>query len=249
MTGGADRERLAFYQTVADSELFLWLVEQPHDDALSPEIHDVDGTSYVLAFDTEDRLAELAQQPVARIAIAGRALANMLTGQGIGLALNLGAAPSAILLPPEAIDWLVATLQPGKSEALSRQPVAVQPVAGTSAALLNALADTLSRAVGHAECAYLAQAVYDDETTALMITFIGARAHTEAALRDAVAEALVFSGDEDQPLDVAFLDGAHPMVRVLKGCGQRLDMSMPEPKAPASPQPPGMDPDKPPMLN
>lgn len=248
MMSGADAERLGFYQAVADAELYLWLTEEPQGENISPEIYTSDDVQFVLAFDTEDRLADIAQNTVPRIAIAGRALANILSQNGIGLALNMGDAPSAILLPAEAMSWLVETLSPGKSEKLERQPVSVSDAGHVSEALKNALLDKLTRAAGHASRAFLATAIYADARTAPMIAFVDANKAVEDALRDAVNEALIFSGEQEKSMDVAFLDASHPMVSTLATIGFELDMRVVEPPSPLQPSAPGMDPASPPRL-
>lgn len=248
MMAGDDADRLGFFQAIADAELYLWLKEEPEGDDISPEIYRSEEGQFVLAFDTEVRLVEIAQATVPRIAIAGRALAHMLSESGVGLALNMGEAPSAILLPAEAMAWLVETLAPGSSQELDRQPVGVRSPDDVSEKLKEVLLQKLSRAAGHASRAYLATAIYADNNTAPIIAFVDATPGVEAALRDAVSEALVFSGANAAALDVAFLDGAHAMVPALASVAIELDMSvspLPEPQQPSAP---GMDPSAPPRL-
>ena len=105
-----DSARLRFYDSLAGSELYLMLTEEPVGDSVSPELFDVQGSRFVLVFDREDRLSAFAGRAVPYAAMSGRALAQMLSGQGVGLALNIEVAPSAILLPPDALGWLSETL-------------------------------------------------------------------------------------------------------------------------------------------
>jgi hypothetical protein len=62
----------------------------------------------------------------------------MLAAEGLGLMLNPEVAPSFMVLPPDALAWLAATLaaRPGEAEA---RPVSVAPPAGVPDALLAAL--------------------------------------------------------------------------------------------------------------
>ena len=98
--------QLRFYQRLAESELYLLLTDEPQGDDISPEIFDVADGRFVLAFDRADRLAQFAGRAVPYVALPGRVLAQMLAGQGVGLGLNLDVAPSAMLIPAEAVAWL-----------------------------------------------------------------------------------------------------------------------------------------------
>ncbi|MBC7181706.1 MAG: SseB family protein, partial [Roseovarius sp.] len=112
--------RLRFYETLAASELYLLLKSEASGDQLDPEVFDLSDHSFVLVFDREDRLAQFAGRIVPYAALSGRSIATMLAGQGVGLGVNLEVAPSSILLPPEAVDWLAETLSDAPSEIEAR---------------------------------------------------------------------------------------------------------------------------------
>ena len=82
-----DAARLRFYERLADAELFLMLTAEPAGDEISPELFEVQDAPFVLAFDLEERLSAFAGRAVPYAALSGRALAGMLAGQGIGLAV------------------------------------------------------------------------------------------------------------------------------------------------------------------
>ncbi|MFD1343918.1 SseB family protein, partial [Litorisediminicola beolgyonensis] len=117
MEAGDDAARLRFYAALADSELFLLLAREAEGETLEPELFDLGDARFVLVFDREDRLSGFTGRPSPYAALPGRVVAQMLAGQGIGLGLNLEDAPSATLLPPEAMGWLVETLDHGPTEA------------------------------------------------------------------------------------------------------------------------------------
>ena len=104
--------RLAFYHRLAGSELHLLLEAEPEasSDTVTPQVFEVEGAAYALAFDSGARLAAFAGAPAPYAALPGRTLANMMAAGGIGLGLNLDVAPSAILIPPDALAGLRATL-------------------------------------------------------------------------------------------------------------------------------------------
>ncbi len=244
---GDDSARLRFYDRLANSELVLMLGAEPVGDSISPELFDVQETRFVLAFDLEERLSAFAGRPVPYAALSGRALAQMLAGQGIGLALNLDVAPSATLLPPEALDWLAGTLEhaPEKAEARPERLAAPRDLPEP---LLKALDARLATAGGLARRAYLAKVVYDNGAQGHLLGITGALDGAEAALAKAINEALVFSGLEAGALDVAFLPDSDPLTAELARVGLRFDL--PEPVRPERPAaaPPGSDPDTPPRL-
>lgn len=242
-----DAARLRFYERLADCELFLMLTEEASGDAISPEVFEIADGQFVLAFDLEERLAAFAGRPVPYVALSGRVLSAMLAGQGIGLGLNLDVAPSAILMPSEALGWLQQTLGNAPEEVEARIS-ALHPPSGLPDILLRALDAKLSTAAGLAGSAYLAAVEYDGGGRGHMLAFIDARDGAEGALAKAASEALTFSGLEAGAMDVGFFAATDEMSARLARVGLRFDL--PEPVAATEYQPtaPGMDPAKPPKL-
>ncbi|MBY6164027.1 SseB family protein [Mameliella alba] len=241
-----DAARLRFYDRLATSELFLMLTEEPRGDNISPELFDLGDARFVLGFDREDRLSGFAGRVVPYAALSGRALAGMLAGQGIGLALNLEAAPSQILLPPEALAWLAETLGQGPQQAEAR-PVEVR-TPRVPESLVTALDARLATGAGLARKAYLAEVVYEDGSRGHLLGLTGAVPGAEHALAGAINEALVFSGLEAGALDVTFLSDSDSLTAELARVALRFDL--PEPQAPNRVErlAPGADPEKPPIL-
>jgi hypothetical protein len=169
----------------------------------------------------------------------------MITGQGIGLALNLEVAPSAMLIPTEAVDWLHATLENQPQEAEARLTEVSAPK-GLPEAVVTGLDRKLAIAAGLANMAYLAAATYDDKSRGHVLAFIDAVPGSESALARAAGEALTFSGIEAGSMDVLFARGSDPLAAHLAKVGLRFDLpALHDPQAPGSP---GMDPNKPPKL-
>ncbi|SDD08245.1 SseB family protein [Ruegeria marina] len=242
----SDAARLRFFERLGDAELFLLLTEEARDENLSPELFDLADGRFVLAFDREDRLAAFVGRPAPYAALSGRVLAAMLAGQGVGLGLNLDVAPSAMLIPAEALAWLDATLgnRPDHVEARISE---VTPPGGLPEALLSALDAKLVSAAGLAQGAYLAGVVYHEGARGHLLGFVDAVAGAEAALAKAASEALTFSGIEAGAMDVGFFSASDPMAAALARVGLRFEL--PKPVAPASaPSAPGMDPGRPPRL-
>ncbi len=237
--------RLRFYEVLAASELYLMLKSEPEGEVLDPEVFELSDHSFVLVFDREDRLAQFSGRAVPYAAVTGRSIAGMLMGQGVGLGVNLDVAPSAILLPPEAVDWLAETLSEGPSEVEARAQEFSAPK-GLPEAMLTALDARLAAMTGRARMAYLVGVTYESGARGHMLGFVGAVPEAQGALARAVSEVLVFSGLEAAALDVAFFDASDPVAARLARCGLRFDL----PEAPeAAPRAaPGSDPERPPRL-
>lgn len=247
-----DALRLRFYERMGDIELFLLLEGEPKGDQITPQEFEVEGTSYILAFDREDRLSEFAQGPDAYVApyvaLSGRTLAQMVAGQSLGLGLNLGVAPSSILIPPSAMDWLHETLSHTPDET-SDTPTQIASPKGLPDSLIAAIDTKLATAAGLAQCAYLASVTYASGQRSHILAFIGADPAAESALAQAANEALVFSNIEAGALDVAFFDAAHPIVGALNAHALRFDLPQPIQPVELTERPaPGSDPAKPPKL-
>lgn len=242
-----DSARLGFYARLVEGELYLMLATEPEGkgEAVEPRIFPLDEGRFVLAYDREDRLARFAGGPTPYAALPGRRVVEMLAGEGIGLGVNLGEAPSEMLLPAEVVDWLAATLsvRPAEAEA---QPREVAAPVGLPERLLTALDARLARAGGLAQLAYLAAVTYEEGGRTHLLAFVDPAPGAEDVLARAVGEALTFSGLEAGTIDVAFLPSAHVLSARLARVALRFDL--PAPAATGSPAPPGTDPSRPPKL-
>ncbi len=246
MEAGDDTARLRFYDRLVDAELFMLLASESSGDLIEPQTVLVESESYVLIFDLIDRLAEFKRSISPFAAMSGRAIINLLARQGIGIGLNLGVAPSSFLLPPSAVKWLSETLASRPEETAERLQE-LRPPQSVPPALLSALDAKLALATGLARGVYLAGVDYDHGRHGHLMAFVDARPGTEAALAQAVSEALIFSGAESAPIDVAFFAGADPIVARLDRVGLRLDFSE-QKQAERRRSAPGMNPDQPPKL-
>ena len=240
-----DALRLHFYARLVEGEVFLLLEEEPQGDQIRPRVFDLDDGPILLAFDTEARLTEFTGLPAPYAAMPGRVLVDMLAGQGTGLGLNLGVAPSSRLLPPEILDWLAQTLSERPQELTSRL-TGLHPPKGLPEALLLALDQRLARMEGLARMAYLVGTSHESGARGHLLAFVGAAPGAEAALARAVQGALSFSGVEAAALDVTFLTADEPRAAECARVGLRFDLPQPAPAPEA--QAPGSDPDRPPRL-
>ncbi len=254
-----DAARLAFYGALADAELFLLLEHEPEGRrALSPEILDLEGTRFVLAFDREERLTDFSSPPgetatpAPYAALPGRVIAGMLAGQGIGMGLNLGVAPSSILIPAEAMDWLQATLSQPPQTAQAAIEAFAPPGDAAGAGLIAALTGKLATAGAMPGAqAWLARARFAapeaEATTGLVLALIGIPGAAHDKLARAAQEALVFSGQEVGGFDTLFLEADSPAARQIAATGLAIPLPRPSPGSTSRPAP-GSDPNKPPNL-
>ena len=240
-----DTARLQFYERLADTELFMLLGEEAAGDQITPELFEIEDQRFTLVFDREERLSAFVGREAPYAGLPGRALVQMLQGRGIGLALNLEVAPSAMLIPAEAVDWLVATLANSPDETEARLTEVSAP-GGLPEAVVSGLDRKLAIAAGLARFAYLAAATYDDGARGHVLAYVDAVDGAEKALASAASEALTFSGIEAGVMDVLFVRSSDPLAAHLAKVGLRFDLPVPE--TPQAPTAPGMDPAKPPRL-
>jgi hypothetical protein len=239
-----DTARLRFYERIADCELFMLLEAEPEGDQISPVLME---DTYVLVFDRPARLAEHVGAPAPYVALSGRAIAGMLEGQPLGMAVNVGVAPSEILLPADAIAWLRDTLDhaPGQVEARIER---VLPPAGLPETLIAAIDAKLATATGMAAGAFLVAVEYDGGGKGHLLGFVGAIERAQDALVRAASEALTFSGIEAGAMDVGFFAPNDPVVEKLARVGLRFDLPQGDALQQTPRMAPGSDPNAPPIL-
>lgn len=242
-----DTLRLRFYERLADSELYLMLSEDPREDNITPDLFELPEATFALVFDREERLSAFAERVVPYVALSGRALTGMLAGQGIGLGVNLEVAPSSILIPPDAVDWLARTLADAPAEVEERIAEFTRP-RGLPEVLLTALDQKLAMTAGLARTAYLVGTTSESGARGHLLAFIDAEEGAQAPLAKAAGEALTFSGLDAGVLDVGFFRAQDAASAALARHGLRFDLPQPEEPARVERLAPGSDPDKPPIL-
>ncbi len=240
----SDEDLLArYYGVLAASELFVLLESEP-GETFAPQMLEMDGTRYVLAFDTDGRMAEFCDAPQPYVAMSGRSLVEALSGARLGIAVNPG-FEQAMFVPFEAGDWILertnAELSEGEANIKEVQSPEVSDVE-----LLKAIDARLAVFAGFGRSAYLVKARYAHETAHLMI-FVGIPDAARAAVAGALAEAMRFVAP-DMALDTVFVERDSEIVTSAAKVGLRFDMT-PEEVEKKGVSAPGSDPDKPPLLH
>ncbi|MDG1167684.1 MAG: SseB family protein [Sulfitobacter sp.] len=239
-----DAARLRFYERISDVELFLLLEAEPDEDHVTPVVFQ---EGYVLVFDRAQRLAAYVGDAAPYVALSGRSIAGMLAGQDLGMAVNIGVAPSEILLPAGAVAWLRDTLAHAPGEVEARIET-VLPPKGLPETLIAAIDAKLATATGMAAGAFLVAVEYTGGGRGHLLAFVGAIPRAQDALVRAASEALTFSGIEAGAMDVGFFGANDPTVVKLAKVGLRFDLPQGEGLQHTPRMPPGSDPSKPPIL-
>jgi len=240
----AAERRLSFYETLLMAELFLALEAPAEGDAIRPKTFALESGETALAFDLETRMEAFLGGSVDYLTLSGRSLVDLLAGKDIALGLNLGEAPSATLLPAEALVWM-AGMAANTGTAAERKPVECRTPFGIPQGLAEALDRKFAACAGLATRAVLADVTYAGGETGTLLAVIGALPEAEEALRRAVAETVSFQG-KTSVLDVVFLGAADRSVAPLTRAGLCFDFPKPASARPLAA--PGSDPENPPKL-
>jgi hypothetical protein len=244
LLSGGDAEGMAFYRALADAELFVLLEAEARGEVMTPRLFDLADGPVLLAFDSEERMAGFSDQVLPYAALPGRVVAGQMVGQALSLGLNLGSgAASEVILPPEALDWLVAMLDQAAPQALELR-VAAFEAPSVPGAVLGTLAGAL---VGVAR-AYVVGVRYDGGRRGQMLVLTGVEAAAEGKVLRAVTEALAFSGLDASALDTVFRDAGDALLARLAGVALVLEGEVAAEVVPEVPSGPGMDPGRPPIL-
>jgi hypothetical protein len=241
-----DAARLRYYARLADGEMIVLLATEAVGANLMPRVFDLDDGPVVLVFDSEEKLSGFAVGAVPYAALPGRVIAQQLAGQGIGLAVNLG-APSVMLFPPDAVDWLAGTLA-AEPEEMQARPTGFHAPVGMPETLLDALRAKLARAGRLASGALIAGVTYEGGRRGHVVAFLDAAPHAEDVLARAASEALIFSGIEAGEMDVTFLNSGDPGAVAMARVARHIDLPAPDAPVVRSPSAPGMNRGKPPIL-
>ncbi len=220
-----------------NSELHLLLEEAPDADALKPALMEIEAGPTALAFDRAERLAAFSGDAAPYAAMPGRALATLLAGRGLNLAVNPGVARSELFYGPEALEWAAGFLAEGLAEEDARI-AALGPPKGAGQALLAALDGKLAAMAATLEEAWLA-----GTDGALLLVLRLAAAGDERAAARALGETARLAGAEGPPVDIAFAEADSPLLTRARAVG--LGFELPKPKVKPAP---GMDPASPPKL-
>ncbi len=197
-----------FHERLLAGWLSVVLAAEPEQgaEAVRPEVFDVEEGRFVLAFDSDGRMAAFLDRARPSAGLSGRSLIAMLAGRGLGIALNLGEAPSATLLPAETIDWLADRLREAALVEIDTGLDWVGPPLDAPAALIDGLGRRITAFGPTIGMAVLVASRSGDAEPALTLAVSGAPEAARAAIAAAVAEAAAICGPHDRAVQVFFVD-------------------------------------------
>ncbi len=221
-----DTARLRLYEVLSGAELVLPLAAEAQAGAedVTPETVEIEGVPHVVGHDGVAAL--LSDEPRTTATLSGLALAQMLEGQGVGVALRLAGLADPILVTPEAVDWLARSLRGGPDRVEAR-PLALRPPKGLPTSLLTALDRRLAQGEGLARAAWLAAVDWSDGSRGHLLAFVGARPGAEEPLAAGINAAVALSGAEGVRLDVTFLAEGDAVTERLARVGLRFELETP----------------------
>lgn len=223
-----------FYALLLETGLCVPVRPAGPDDAIRPQVFALSEGDAALAFDDDARMAAFFEGPTEYVALSGRALASLLADAGLGLGLNLGDGPSAMLLEAATVRWLAAEMG-GALRADAAAAATVAPPRGAEPALAAALAERLASFPGMIAEAWLVRLEGGAEpglTVALRLAPTAARA-TEA-LAAALGRAAAPFAPAGETVAVTALEETAPLLAAARRLGAPLH-APPAPDAPARP--------------
>ena len=207
------------------------------DDASSiePLFFEVEDEPTLLIFDTEERLARWAAEPMHYVGLPGHAFFRMFEG-GQQVGVNISVAPSSVLIPSDVVGWLHerAVQAPEAEDVPAGAALDVTPppaLPPEAVARITARLAGLRSEVHEAVLFSLAIDAADDEEDRRVVLGV---ALTEGGVDDseavaaALAETTRGAFENKRPFEVAILDPASPLMETARRVGQRLpivDMS------------------------
>lgn len=237
---------LAVHARFAECEIFLVLETEAEGETVKPLIMETSTGRLVLGFDRDIRMTAFMGGATAYIALAGRKLAQLLKGQELGIALNLGTSYETVITP-DAVNWITQTLD-STAKQVEARITEITPPGLLPHGLLEALDRRISALSGVADAALLGGAKYENNMHGHILGIVNAGAEAQEGIAYSIGEALRLSGLEAGSLDVLFLSEADQITQALSRNGLRFDIASVSSEAPPQRKAPGTDPDTPPRL-
>lgn len=110
-------KRNAFYGLLMNTTLYIPTHETEEGEKFNPILATIENITYLMFFDSEEKLSNWAQAPMPYTTLAGHVVAEITQGN-IHWALNPGTEHAKILMPDE-IQWLKELVVKFKAQAAS----------------------------------------------------------------------------------------------------------------------------------
>lgn len=105
-----DENQAAYYELVLNTDFYIPISDEGDSSTLgakesvSPRVYESDGKSYLMLFDSEERLADWAKDPINYVILAGFKIAE-ISPPSLHWAINIGSSYAKEFVPDE-ISWL-----------------------------------------------------------------------------------------------------------------------------------------------
>lgn len=216
-----------FYNAFLSSTIFIATVDAPakeenrrtgENDKISPIIIESDGSTYLMLFDTKERLASWAQREVGFAAVPGHTIVEMMDTD-FHWALNVGTEYMKTFVPEE-IKWMKENLIKAQDESV---PPGTQVIIGAPAkiptGLIESLTENLKTRNSEVKAAYLGQVYYvreGEKPHLALVLDVAAKGSTlEAICQDIAISTKGFLG-ESEYIDIMVKDGNGTAFEITK---------------------------------
>ncbi len=228
----------AFYDALFSATVFM-PIRNAYDDSgetseseaqsIEPLVWEVEGDETLLLFDTEERLARWATEPMNYIGLPGSTFFKMFQGE-LQVAVNLAVAPSSVMIPAEVVSWLheraEGIVETEEVPAGSGMDVTAPPeLAPEAIGRITAKLAGLRREVHEAIIFSLAIDAEEDEAVRRVVLGV---ALTVGGIEDAdsiassLAETAMVAFDGKRAFEVALLDPESPLMNAARNVGVKL---------------------------
>lgn len=249
--GAGDAESARFWEVFAGAELHLAIdpASLEGDAAPQPLLFPLEAGETALVFDTEARLAGFMEDGAAHLTLSGRAVVEMFTGRGVHIGLNLGDAPSATVLPADAIDWAAQALRQPIETDLAADAVLTVPRGAMPDLLarLDARLAGMGAVVAEGWLCGLGAGTGRGAQPLILCLRLRVR-EAEQAVVAALAETARFAGGDKAAFDIAVLGETDPRLAAARKVGLGFEPADPADMERAEITAPGMDKANPPKL-
>lgn len=216
-------KRNDFYALVLNSTLYIPTHDIPEeskfsraaeDTSFSPIIVESEGTSYVMLFDTIEKLTNWAQRPIGYVGLPGHVIAG-ITESHMHWALNAGTNYLKIFMPDE-VRWMKEAFLGNKNEFVNISAgteITMGEPAHIPAGLVEQLTQIISTRNPEISAAYLAQVLYQREGEEPHLVLALRVDSTEKSLINAIQKDLGMAArgclDEGSYIDICIDDGTN----------------------------------------
>ena len=223
-----------FFDELMATLLYMPVHEEPEEtesggQSISPIIFEVEDEETILVFDSEERVADWATEPVNYVGLPGATIFEMFDGRE-QVGLNLGVAPSSLIITRENVAWLHdrAVEATEAEEIPAGANLRVEPPADAPREAVAALTSRLAGFRAEVQEATLFRLFVEGEggressrlVLALSPTPIGAHRAEEVAAALAKTARAAFSIAE--PLEVTILHPGSELMEKARSVGLRL---------------------------